>query len=378
MKILYWTPHYWPDVGGIEVLALETLPLLKQRGYEFTVIAGFGAQAAPAYCEQDGIPIHRFRFLPAFVSHDLRAQMAIQRQVAAIKTAFAPDLVHLNFVGHTPYFHLRTRSVPPAPTLFVAHSDFSGARSDPDTVFGQCLRSADWICGVSRATLDDVLQFVPEQAPRSSVIFNGLQMPTVTPTPLPFEPPHILCMGRLAHEKGFDIALNAFAGLLKSFPSARLTIVGEGHIRPDLEAQASALHLGQRVTFTGRLEREAIAPMINSATLVLVPSRYREPFALVGLEAAQMGRPVVATRWGGLIETVADGESGLLVGNENVAAFTEAMAFLLKHPDIARTMGQHGRERARNLFGIQRCVDNYDALYQQLAQKSLPSNSGNA
>lgn len=371
MRILYWTPHYWPDAGGIEVLALETLPLLRQRGYEFTVIAGFGLQTAPAYCEQDGIPIHRFPFLPAFVSRNIREQMCIQRQIAAIKTSFAPDLVHLNFVGHPPYFHLRTRNAHPAPTLFVAHSDFSQMRSDPDTVFGQCLRSADWICGVSRATLADVLQFVPEQAARSSVILNGLQIPALAPTPLPFEPPHILCMGRLTHEKGFDIALDAFARLIKRFPTARLTIVGEGHAKSSLEAQAASLSLGERVTFTGHLGREDIAPMINSATMVIVPSRYREPFALVALEAAQMARPVIATRWGGLPESVAEGESGILVENENTTALAKAMEFLLENPGIARTMGQYGRERARTLFGLQRCVDDYDALYHQLVPGSL-------
>ncbi|RYX82445.1 glycosyltransferase family 1 protein [bacterium] len=370
MKILYWTSLYWPDAGGIEVLALETLPALRERGYEFTVIANFGNQPAPAYCEQNGIPVHRLPFLPAFLSRNIREQMELQKRVAAIKSSFAPDLVHLNFVGHPPYFHLRTQKAYPAPTLMVAHSDFSGIRGTPDTIFGQCLRSADWICGVSRATLDDVMVSVPEKAERSSVIYNGLAMPTLPPTPLPFETPHILCMGRLSEEKGFDIALRAFARQLERHPLARMSVVGEGHIRPDLEALSAELGLGQSVVFTGRLEREAIAPMINTATMVVVPSRYREPFALVALEAAQMARPVIATRWGGLPENVAEGESGLLVENENVGAFADAMGYLLENPDVARSMGKRGRERARDVFGLKNCVDAYDALYQQLGRKS--------
>jgi glycogen(starch) synthase len=182
-----------------------------------------------------------------------------------------------------------------------------------------------------------------------------------------------LCLGRIESDKGFDIALDAFARLSERFPEARITIVGEGSRRPALEAQAAALGLGHRARFTGRLGREAIAPMINSATMVVVPSRYREPFALVALEAAQMGRPVVATRWGGLVESVADGQSGLLVENENPQAFADAMLFLLDNPHLALEMGQQGRARARELFSLDRCVDDYEALYQRLLRQKPPA-----
>ena len=175
-------------------------------------------------------------------------------------------------------------------------------------------------------------------------------------------------MGRIERDKGFDIALRAFVRLRQRFPAARLTIAGDGSERRPLESLATQLGLDARAIFVGRLERDEIAPMINSATLVLVPSRYREPFALVALEAAQMARPVVATRWGGLVESVADGESGILVENEDVAAFADAMEFLIDNPDKARSMGARGRERARELFSLERCVSEYEALYQQLAE----------
>ncbi|RYX85965.1 glycosyltransferase family 1 protein [bacterium] len=366
MKVLYWTTLCWPDVGGMEVLAMQTLPALRAQGHEFAVVASHGIHSLPDVTEQDGIPIHRFRFREALMANDIKAIFAIQRRIAALKASFAPDLVHFNFSDAAGYFHLRTQKSHPVPTLFTLHSDFADADSGPRTMFGQCLRDANWISAVSQSTLDDVLKMVPEQAPYSSVILNGLKMPVLTPAPLPFEPAHLLCMGRLVPEKGFDVALHAFAALDARFADVRLSIVGDGPSRPMLEELAASLGIGERVTFTGWVQREEVAALINSATIVVIPSRNREPFALVALEAAQMGRPVVATRRGGLQESVADGKSGLLVENENVGAFARAIEFLLEHPERAQAMGQFGYTRAKDTFSLERCATAYSELYQRV------------
>lgn len=369
MKIFYWTSLWWPDLGGLEVLAMETVAELKRRGHELLVVTDAGYCGAPPYSEWEGVPIHRFPFLKTLTERNLPQVMKLEREISALAASFAADVTHLNFGGSSLYFYLRTRRAYPTPELLVAHSDFSQvAKHGADSVFGRFLRNCDWLCGVSRATLDGVLAFVPEKAPRSSVIHNGLAMPDIAATPLAFEPPHILAMGRIERDKGFDIALRTFVRLRQRFPAARLTIAGDGSERRPLESLATQLGLDARAIFVGRLERDEIAPMINSATLVLVPSRYREPFALVALEAAQMARPVVATRWGGLVESVADGESGILVENEDVAAFADAMEFLIDNPDKARAMGARGRERACELFSLERCVSEYEALYQRLAE----------
>jgi glycosyltransferase involved in cell wall biosynthesis len=89
---------------------------------------------------------------------------------------------------------------------------------------------------------------------------------------------------------------------------------------------------------------------------------------LVVLQAAQMCRPVVATNLGGLLETVSDQETGLLFENENVAALTEAIAYLLKHPAIAVEMGVKARSRALETFSVEAHVAAYDALYTKLIE----------
>jgi glycosyltransferase involved in cell wall biosynthesis len=133
-----------------------------------------------------------------------------------------------------------------------------------------------------------------------------------------------------------------------------------------LERHAAGLGLTQRVDFLGWVESAQIPAVLNSATLVLTPSRVIEGFGLVAMEAAMMGRPVVATRSGGLSEAVIDGETGLIVGKENSDALAAAIASLLDHPEVAAQMGRAARDRAQACFGWERHVNAFDALYRRL------------
>ena len=264
--------------------------------------------------------------------------------------------MHLNFPGHVAYFHLNTTGAHPSPTLLTMHSDFTDYQGGPDTLVGQVMRSADWITAVSKATLADTLQLLPEVADRSCVLYNGVRAPGLAPEPLRFDAPRILCIGRVVHEKGFDVALNAFASLVERFPRARLVIAGDGLVRRALEEHAATLGLSGSIEFTGWINPEEVPALMNTCALVVVPSQYREPFGLVAVEAAQMCRPVVAARVGGLAEAVADGQTGLLFANEDSDALAGAIAFLLDHPDTARSMGEAGRVRALEEFGFDRFI----------------------
>ncbi len=369
MRILYWTPLFWPNLGGIEVLAMKTLPALQKRGHELIVVTSHGELDLPDRSEYNGIPVYRFPFWKVLTKRDLKEVIKVKKQVAELKQTFQPDLVHLHFPGHIAYFHLNTVSAHPVPTLLTVHTDFYGLPGDANTLFGQVIRSATWVNAVSKATLADTLQIVPDIIHRSSVIYNGLNVPELLPEPLPFDKPQILCLGRLAHEKGIDLAITAFASVLKPFPQARLVIAGDGPARSDLEGQVAALGLESTIEFTGWISPEKVPQLMNQSTVVVMPSRYREPFGLVALEAAQMARPVVATRVGGLPEVVVHQETGLICEKEDSAALAEAIAFLQDHPDTAVLMGEMGRRRALELFSLEKFVDNYDRLYSRLTGK---------
>jgi glycogen(starch) synthase len=370
MKILYWIPQFSPDIGGIEVLAMKTLPALQKRNHEFMIITSQSELVPAGETRYGNIPVYRFPFWHALAKRNLSQVVKIKQQIAALKRSFKPDLVHLHYPGHIAYFHVSTGGAQPSPTLLSIHTPFPFARGGPDTLFGQTVSSAAWVTAVSKATLSDTIDIVPEIRSRSSVIYNGLPPPELSPEMLPFGSPQILYVGRLAPEKGVDVAVSAFATIFNRFPHARFKIAGDGPARSELENQVARLGLTDAVEFTGWIHPEKIPALINKCTLVVVPSRYREPFGLIAVEAAQMGRPVVAARTGGLRETVAHQRTGLLFESEDTAALAEEIAFLLNHPDKAMQMGQAGRCRALKIFSLEKFVDAYDKLYLRLTKEA--------
>jgi glycogen(starch) synthase len=363
MRVLFWSLTFWPDIGGIEVLAAKLLPALRQRGYEFMVVTPQTPAASPRDTQYQGIPITRYTFQNTTEPIGIDHIVAMRRKIADLKHHFAPDLVHINGVGPTDFFHQTTSHAHPAPLLVTLHGEWN---HQADAIVGRTLRQADWVAGCSAAVLDRGRRLAPEIEARSCVIYNGLEIPALAPEPLPFDPPRILCLGRLSPEKGMDLALASFVSILERFSNARLIIAGDGRLRGELQHQAAAHGIAHAVDFIGWVAPDKVTSLINDSTLVLMPSR-KDSLPLVALEASLMARPIVATRVGGLPEVVAHEETGLLVESENSQGLARAVISLLSHADIAERMGSSARVRAQRLFGWERHVDAYDALYRKLA-----------
>lgn len=365
MRVVYWTELFWPYIGGVEVVGARFIQALRERGYEVIVVTSHGSLKLPDTGEYKGIPIHRFPFLEALATRSLDRLMEARHRLVTLKREFKPSLIHINFTDPTVFFHLSTVEAHPAPLLFTIRQALPSQAVGNDTLLGKALRAADWVTANSATVLAGARHLVPEITPYSSLIYNGVEVPVFPPAPPPSGAPMLLCLGRLAGEKGFDLALTAFASLVGRFPDLRLIIAGGGPARSELEQQAAALGVAHAVDFMGWVEPDTVPALMNTATVVVIPSR-QEAFGLVALEAALMARPVVATRVGGLPEVVMHQQHGLLVEKENGTALAEAIAFLLDHPETALRMGQAARHRAQQVFSFERHVDAYDALYRQL------------
>jgi len=375
MRLLYWTSAYWPSIGGMEVISTKLVTALRARGYEVCVATSHGQYDLPDVEERDGVAIHRFPFLQALENNDPLLVLQTQRRLAALKRDFKPDVVHVNLSDAIVLFHLRTATAYPSKIVITLHVPVPERICGPETVFGKALRGADWVTTVCQNQLELLRRHIPEIAPRSSVILNGADVPELHPKPVPTEPPRLLCVGRMVAEKGFDVAIAAFASISRDWPTARLVLAGDGPVRAALEQQAHDLGVAGRVDFLGWIAPGAMAAIMNDATIVIMPSRWQEPFGLVAMEAAQMARPVVATRVGGLPEVVVHGETGVLVEGDNSAALAGAVTSLLENPRLAAQMGRAARERALEVFSGERCVAMYDQLYQQLTTESVYANA---
>lgn len=178
---------------------------------------------------------------------------------------------------------------------------------------------------------------------------------------IPAEALLIGAIGSLIRRKGVDLLLRALAA--PGLEAARLAVAGEGPEREALEALAASLGVADRVAFLGYADP---GPLYAAADIVALASR-AEALPLVLLEAAMLGRPVVAADVGGVAEAVAAGETGLLVPQDDVAALAAALARLAADPALRARMGAAAAARARAMFGLEAMVAAFAGVYRDLA-----------
>lgn len=366
MRILFWSDNFYPGIGGVEVLGAALLLALRERGHEFVVVGGPFLPGADDPTSFHNIPVYRFPF--EYLIHPSGPEMVARtkHRLNELKQTFRPDLVHM-FQTLTGFvFHLETQKASPAPTLLSLHGNLLDAPPQVNTARRRLLSQVDAVTACSHDIHTELLTHMPELASKTLTVTNALPLPALAPTPLDFQAPVIACPGRLHPQKGFDFAIRAFAKIHSRFPRARLVLAGDGQERAALLALVAQWGLQDRVVLRGWVSPPQIPAFLNESTLVLMPSRW-EPFGLVALQAAQMGRPIIASRVGGLPEIVLDNETGLLIEPGDVDGIADALACLLDNPGRAIELGHAAYAHARSNFAWDSFVDAYEAMYFKLA-----------
>ncbi len=213
----------------------------------------------------------------------------------------------------------------------------------------------------------DVARFVRTQArmDRAAEIRRELQL---------VNRPVVGFIGRFTRDKGVGELTAAFDLVRQQFPDASLLLIGsyeQGNaIDSDIRARIVAGHGIVAIPF-----QHDIAPYYLAMDIFVLPT-YREGFPNTVLEAQAAERPVVTTRATGAVDSVVDGTSGILVPVGDSRALAAAISKLLANPDLARRMGQAGRERVERQFGHEivwgELVDQYRELLQERGLK-IPS-----
>lgn len=196
---------------------------------------------------------------------------------------------------------------------------------------------------------------------RFAVIPNGLDVARFE-FRLPADPPRVIgALGNLNREvKRMDLLVEAAGLLAARYPDVRWEIVGDGHLRPSLEARAHALGLADRLTFLGQL-RDAIGALGRWDIGVLCSDS--EGFSNAILEYMLSGCVVVATDVGGNREAIQDGESGCLVPPGDAGALASALERLLTGGDLARQLASAARTTAVARYSWDTCVAAHTKLY---------------
>ncbi len=256
------------------------------------------------------------------------------------------------------------------PYLFTVHNLLPQFNVVQAAVFREIVRKAARVIAVSEAVAHTLRQAgVGEE--RIVVIPNGVDLSRFKPAadPLAFRTKHrfegadriVLAVGRLSPEKGFDVLIEAFASLQTRMRDVRLVIAGDGPDSSQLRARAELS--GDRIHFLGHSE-ETVG-LFAAADLVVAPSR-QEGQGIVPLEAMAAGRAVVASRVGGLVETIVEGETGLLVPVGDATALCGTMEMLLNDPQRRAAMGLAGRQRVQQRYSLPAQIQKIEAIYRDV------------
>jgi glycosyltransferase involved in cell wall biosynthesis len=177
-------------------------------------------------------------------------------------------------------------------------------------------------------------------------------------------------IGRMTAIKRVPDVLRAFQGVLEREIDAALVLVGDGPDRVDIERVAAELGIARRTYFVG-YQRD-VRPYYAMFDTLALPSA-NEGTPVVAIEALASGRPVVATRVGGVPDVVTHGRDGLLVDPDSVRGLTEALATLALDPVLREQYGRAGRDAVVPRYRVTRLVDDVDSLYRELlTERGLP------
>ena len=187
-----------------------------------------------------------------------------------------------------------------------------------------------------------------------------IRMENPTPSPVP-DDPQILYVGQLIRGKGVDLLLRALKGLTCDF---RATIVGTGNAESKLKDLCNELGLGTKVKFSGWVRNEDLGHFYSKAKIVAVPSRWPEPFGMIGLEAMHHGRPVVAFDVGGIPDWLDHLETGILVPEQDVVAFGKALQTLLDEDGLAAKLGENGLRRVQDHYSFKGYLDRLEGCLE--------------
>ncbi len=156
--------------------------------------------------------------------------------------------------------------------------------------------------------------------------------------------PKIAFVGRLSPEKGAPVLIDAMPDILKETPELKALFVGEGEQREELESQVQRLGLKSKILFLGA--RDNVRKILQNVDLLVAPS-VEEAYGLVALEAMSVGCPVVASRVGGLVEVVQDGETGVLVPPNDSKLLAENITNLLQNPQQLGFFSKNAKDYIR-------------------------------
>ncbi len=369
MKVCLYNVTTTTQYGGVESFVWEVARGLARRAVAVTIVGGDGKIRR----EYENVRVvtfpftsrERLRKIPGFAKQYTLTKLLERLSFAQHARAFMRreqfDLIHIQKPYDLPaaaWFQRNSKSK----TVFGCHgTDFFSF----DTRFVHTSDIAVSCSAFNAAQVRERYGITPR------VVYNGIDPAHFSPHSTertPFRSPprdstertpfrsmqenaaaSVLYAGRLVRWKGVQYLIDAIA-LLAQTHDVQLLIAGEGEYRAVLEQRARERGVADRVHFLGYISADALPSYYALADVAAIGSYANETFSIMSAEAMACARPVVGSRFGGIPEVIADGETGFLAEPENANDFAEKIGRLLDDAALRERFGKCGRERVLKLF----------------------------
>ena len=352
--------------GGAEQVLVNLLPVLKKNGIQIEVISLMEPSPLAAELEKQGIPVHLLRLSNRW---NLLEGFFKLRKVLKNKQF---DIIHGHLFFGGIYSRILRMWYPNAKVVYTLHG-FEFDRDLPDTFWHRIrlrmrkriLKRAHRLVAITAAVkehyehaLGDILV---------QVISNPVVVPRFekTKTTSETKKKQIVVPARLIPEKGHLIMLEALSLLLLSGVQFRCSFLGEGPERATIEEKIFNLGLSDCIFLRGQLSHDDLLIEVFESDWVVLPS-LSEGFGLAAAEAMAMGKPVIASNTGGLVNLIESGKTGILVPAHDPSALFRAMKDFAEEKLPILALGVAAKVSIERKFSREQIALAWEKLYQEI------------
>lgn len=388
LRVLMLSWEYPPRiVGGLAAHVHDLSKELSKRGVEVHVLT-LDFPGAPEREERDGVRVYRadsYKYpAPDFASWIAMMNInLVDYACSHMKDHLKPPhVIHAHdwLVAHA---SIALKHIFRTPLIATIHSTEYGRRSGIHDDYQRMIASTEawltreaWrIITCSRYMADEVNRALGTPFDKMDVIPNGVYLENFSSpnnsseTRSRFAAPHerlVLYVGRLVHEKGVQLLVDAIPLILQS-ADAKFVIVGEGYLKEWIRRRTSELGVSNKVYITGFLDVKTLRSLYTVADVLVMPSLY-EPFGIVALEAAASGAPIVSTCAGGIAEILTHMETCVKVYSQPDSVAWGVLR-VLHDPGLAEYIRRNARERVEKYYTWGRIAEQTVAVYERVIRE---------
>ncbi len=330
---------------------------LAQRGHRVWVISNSRFKSESSEVETIYLP-----------GYSMLAYVKNMGRVKKVLRSLKPELVHSHYATGYGLWGTMAARVPLVVTVWGTDvEDALKGRFMIRPVVRRALRRARMVTSPSKYLMDRTIGLEASVAGKIVQVPFGVAIPEISTIKLVKDIEgviHVIYAKTYRPAYAPEIALEAFALACREDRRLRLTMIGGGPMQRMLRELAEKLGISERANIRGWQDTQETSRLIESADIMLMPSR-RESFGVSALEASAKGVPVVASKVGGLPEIIEDNVNGLLVPPEDVGACREAILKLAADRQLRQRMGQAGQQMAREKYDFEKCLDRMEEVYRR-------------